>query len=141
MQIRKMVMAQMARSNAIKGTITPESAGTIDINFGKTLSKYLFLVEMTETSKAALLATGLNEVKAYEAIGMYPNPGIGSYDPTACYFTYRVNPSTGVCTSSNYNTTASYADKLTFNTCALSTNYSNYLYVGCTYNYTIVPID
>ena len=134
-------MAQMAGSNAIKGTITPDSVGTVTINFGKTLNKYLWFLEMTDASKTSLLASGINLVKAYANIGAYPMPGISSDTPSKGYFTYRVNPSTQAYTTSTYNYDCATSTGLTFGTCEASTNYANYLYVGYTYNYTIIPID
>ena len=55
-------MAQMANgAQFVKGTFTaPNSGNRYTLEFGKTLSKYLFFIEMTDNSKTTLLGTGLS---------------------------------------------------------------------------------
>ena len=51
MEIRRELMAQMANgAQFVKGTFTaPNSGNRYMLEFGKTLSKYLFFIEMTDT--------------------------------------------------------------------------------------------
>ena len=141
MTIRKMVMAQMAGSNVIKGTFTaPTGQSSYTLNFGKTLSKYLFTIEMTDASKTALLASGQSSAKMFACEGMYPVPSINSNNIDYCMLSYRVVPSTGVVSYSATAITGIDGSSITFynNTYGSGTNV---LYQGSSYNYSIIPID
>ena len=62
MGLRRMVMAQMASgAQFVKGTFTvPDSGSSYTINFGKTFSSYLYVIEMSDLSKQSLIQTDVD---------------------------------------------------------------------------------
>lgn len=144
MTIRKMVMAQMARGvEVIKGSFTVgDNDTTYALQFGKTLSRYMYLIEMTDQSKAELISTVSSGVRVFAFAGMYPMPEVNNTSQASvCVRTYRVTPSTGVVSSSTYydnNVPSSTA--ITLNAVSVSSG-GDALYRGYTYNYIIIPIE
>lgn len=142
MTIRKMVMAQMAKgAELIKGTIDV-TASNDKIYFGKTLPKYIYLIEMTEASKTALINTGATSPRAFSVIGQYPMPNVNNTQATKTSLVSRYQPSTQETTMNNnasivQETTDEYID-LNANGIAGGINY---FYTGYSYDYTIIRID
>lgn len=130
----------------ITGSITLSSNSNV-ISLGKTLSKYIYIIEMSSTSKTTLMGSGTNANRTYSVIGEYPAPSIGNYSGVDVFTTYRVNPTSGVTSyaSGTYsNNTSNYisatAIKLPISA-SVSTAGANNLIDGYTYDYIIIPLE
>ena len=109
------------------------------ISFGETISKYLFLIEMTDASKTTLSGSGNTSPRSYAFTGMYPSPGVGNNAPATCMTTYRIKASTGELSYSQ--TTLNNATTSSIRIAAADLNGgANYLYRGYSYNYYIVEV-
>lgn len=127
-------------SSAVTGTITAQSGGAT-ISFGATFSSYLFFIEMTDASKTALVNTGNTNSRTYAFTGMYPSPNINNSAPGNCMTTYRVKPSTLEFVYSQTSINASTGtSSINISTADLNGG-ANYMYIGYTYNYTIIPLS
>ena len=135
-------MAQMASgADFVKGTFTTDASSPFTLSFGKTFSKYLYYIEMTDESKAALHNSGQTSAKMYACLGIYPKNKFNGNDyPYNAYASYRVNPSTDEMSLST-SSAASDIDEssITLYNNALSGG-ANALYQGYSYNYYIVEI-
>lgn len=142
MSLRRMVMAQMASgAQFVKGTFTAPSSGSYTLNFGKTFSKYIFIIESTEDTKTAIINSGASSYRPFYWIGSYPQPEInnnGSYGGIA--WTYK--PSTNEYANSRYATdNNSYTTtSITFVVADITGTSSSGILKGCSYNYYIVEI-
>ena len=146
MEIRRQMMgviAQMASgAKVVKGSFTcPSSGNSYTIQFGKTFSKYLYLIEMTEASKTTLSSSGVNANQVYALLGAYPSPKINNIelsDKTGASF--RINPSSQTA----FNTTATVSN---IGTSSIEIGIANMgasgnaVYKELSYNYTIVSLD
>lgn len=146
MMLRRGLLGFMASgAEFVKGSFTvPDSATTYTINFGKTFNRYLFLIEMDETSKTALANTGIDGNKLYALTGICPIPSANSSTPARIYIIQRLNPSTGTASSTSgsgfiYTSTPPNSTQITL-TCADITSTTSNAYRGYTYNYYIVEI-
>ena len=147
MEIRRGLLLQMASKGYIKkGQFTVKSTGSegerLYIDIGKTLEKYVVVVEMTEESKAVLAAkTEITGQRVFEWIGIYPLMNIDNKTITNDAFVGRMQPSTG---SVNASTTASIytsADRIGLDCYALKEGGSAWgLYFGFTYNYWLLEL-
>ena len=66
MELRRRLMMGMAKgAEVIKGsfTVPADYTGNYTINFGKSFSRYVYIIEMTDESKAALAQRGENSNK------------------------------------------------------------------------------
>ena len=137
-------MAQMAKgAEIIKGTFTAvkEAGNQFTLNIGKTLTEYLYLFRMTDTSYATLMSSGQTAARMYECVGHYPKyeheqtPGTGN-----AFVSYRVNPSNG-----EFSSIASEAGSLTGSSitipCNTYGNGANILYADHNYEYLIVSLE
>ena len=135
-------MAQMAGSNVIKGSFTPQIDGTgwQTINFGKTLNRYVVYVEMTDQGKANLLQeiSGTTNNRAIGFLGTKWT-AVDSSNDTAITYVERLNGSgvlsNGYISSYRFNNDNYQMEKATVSGGA------GYVYIGYTYNYMIIPID
>ena len=144
MEIRRNMMgviAQMAKgANFIKGTFTaPSGASSYTLNFGKTFNKYIYLVEMTEESKTALVNSGITAIRAFAWVGIWPNVSINNVAYASNSLYARYNPSTnetsgGVMSASSYSNSS-----ITFAVSNLTSITT--LFEGYSYNYYIVEVD
>ena len=143
MAFRRMVMQRMSQGvEIIKGSITPSTTPNCVISIGKTLTKYMYLVELTDDSKTALLASGISSNRTYALIGMYPPANIGNYSQSLMYATYRVNPSSGAISVATANAAANTSgSQIEIGSGAPSSAGANYMMTGYTYKYTIIPLD
>ena len=124
----------------VSGTFTaPESGSSATLSFGKTFSKYMLFVEMTDDSKIALLASGQSSAKMYAFDAMYQIPTIDNGHPDPCIMSYRVVPTTGVKSYS-----ASTIIEMTGSSFTITNNTigsgANVFYRGYSYKYYVVEI-
>ena len=143
MELRRGLMAQMAASGAnfVNGTFTvPGNASSYTLDFGKSFSKYLYFVEMTDASKTSLIGTGINALKAFGYVGIYPNLSIngGSYTPNSMYARY--NPSSNVISGSSLSASSYSESSITFPVAAVDGTSITTLYRNYAYNYFVVEI-
>lgn len=135
-------MQMASGASYASGTFTTDdSAASHTINFGKTFSKYLYLIEMTGESKTALMNSGQTSAKMFSSIGTYP-PLIfdSTHQANKTYLSYRMNPSTSEI---SYSTSA-VATNLDESSITLGSNAiagsANGLYKGYSYTYYVVEI-
>ena len=143
-ELRRMVMAQMSATiqgaNYAKGTFTTGTGSTHTLSFGKTYSKYLYYIEMTDASKTALLSSSQTSARMYACCGVYPAPSVSNSTPSNNSFvSYRITPSDSSLSVSNSNVSAIDSSSITFTNNTFS-NGQNNLYREQTYNYYIVEI-
>ena len=135
-------MAQMASGEKIlTGTFTtPSSGNSYTFTFGKTFTKYMYLIEMTDASKTALAASGETSYRMFACIGIYPSPEANNSNISNSFLSFRTTPSTGVANASGSTSGSADGSSVTF-TLAATSGGTNVLYRGYTYKYTVVPID
>lgn len=140
---RGLMMAMAGGAQFVKGTFTVpnDSSNYYTLEFGKTFQSYLFLIEMDDASKTALLATGINGNRIYAEQGIFPMPLINNTTPSNMYVFERINPSTQAVSatygSGGINTVSQTSIKFS---CNIVTADQSYLYRGYTYSYYIVEI-
>lgn len=131
-------------AEVIKGTFTAphtDSTDSYTLDFGKSFSSYLFLIEMTDASKATLMATGDTKNRAFSFVGVYPKRSISSIVATNNVLITRVNASANTSdTVANYISRISDSS-ISINVYSLSLTGAYYLYPDYSYNYTIVSLD
>lgn len=132
-------------AEVVKGSFTVSPSAIVDntftINFGKTFSKYLYLIEMTEESKATLLSSGQTADRMYSAIGVYPIPQINNTTPYNSFLSVRVKPSTSETSISAPGSSSESATGSTITFPVSNLGGVNQLYRDYSYNYTIVSLD
>ncbi len=124
-------------ATVIKGRITILNGQTNAISFGRTFSKYFCLTEMTDESKAMLMASGMAGSKSYAHLVTYPIPEINDDAPTNIALTYRINPTTQETTTSSGIPANYFGDSIVLVHGAGASVY----YVGYTYDYIIVGYE
>lgn len=137
-----MQMAQEASgADYVSGTFTTGNTTTYKIEFGKTFSNYLYLIEMTGESKTALMNSGQTSAKMFACIGMYPPAMFDNSHPgVKNYMSNRINPSTlTIDYSTSATVTAIDETSITFGNHSIS-NGANSLYRGYSYTYYIVEV-
>ena len=141
MQLRRMVMGQMASgARFVKGSFTVETGITSKtIDFGKTFSKYLFLVEMTDESKTMLMNSGVNAVRAFSFVGIYPHRQINNHEYVTDAVYSRYNPSTDAVSGGTMQIATLTGSSMTMSVSVVSSSTTT-LFVGYSYNYYIVEI-
>lgn len=124
----------------LTGSFTVGSDDTsYTISFGETISKYLFLIEMTDASKTTLSGSGNASPRSYAFTGMYPSPGVGNNAPATCMTTFRLNASTSELSYSQTTLSNATTSSITISAVTLSGG-AQYLYRGYSYNYYIVEV-
>lgn len=147
MEIRRRLFVQIMGggdvSNFIKGTISVETAGVISIDFGKTMNDYIVFIEMTDSSYTKLVDAipNLSGYKAYAFLGKRNFKNQNAVKTLAQRL--MSNTSTGVVST---NAAASYAisfadSNISLNGGDIENNTPGNVYVGYSYNYTIIPFD
>ena len=121
------------------GTFTcPDSGTTYTLNFENTYSKYVIIIEATETTKAAIIAYGGTSAKTFGIVGNYPKITVNNVPVDTNTTLLKVAPSTGVTSTGNVS---SFTYSATSIECPISVmQYANYLYQGYSYNYVIVEL-
>lgn len=140
MQLRRGLMMAMAKggTNTISGVITPETTDTISVAFGRTLTKYLILLEMTDESIANLINSGYTNYKPYLMVGIYGETKVNDLTPVNRVMYFRYNGSVVASALSNILSTASDG----FTISVTNQNAATYqLQVGYQYKYLVVPIE
>ena len=137
-------MAQMASgANYVSGTFTvpDDETSTYTLNFGKTFSKYLFFIELTDASKTIVINSGASNYRPFCLVGSYPQPQINNvvvYGGIAWTYTPSSHSySNGRFTTSSKNFTET---SMKFATDDVTGTATSALLKGCTYNYYIVEI-
>lgn len=136
-------------SMAIKGaeyisgtfTVPNDSGNRFTLQFGKTFSKYLFLIDATDETKEAIIASGANGNRAYAVFGAYPMPSINNEIPSLNETYCRINPNT-MAVSTGYSTSMATpnADSIVMEAGNFVSG-AQYVYQGCSYKYYIVSLD
>lgn len=129
-----LVASISAGAEYAKGTFTvPNEGSRYTLNFGKTFSKYFFLLEVTDESMQSILNSGETAFRSFEVYGKYQKS-------TNAHTTYvRVNPSTSVTDATVASNIGCEESDLYFTPRIISYG-ANYIYQGLTYNYYIVEI-
>lgn len=130
----------------LSGTFTvPASGTTYTLSFGRTISKYIFLIEATDDTKTAIVSSGYNGAKPYAFIGVYPKRQINNTDNSIDTLTLRLNPSTSAQstgTMSGGSNPYSITDtSITIGATALTSSGATLLINGYSYKYYVAPID
>lgn len=126
----------------VSGTFTcPDEDTTYKIQFGKTFSKYLFLIELSDDSKTALVNSGSSYARPFAYIGVYPKLGMNNLTVDYNIVPNRYKSSTNEVTignSSALTTTGTYIEGTVR---AVNSNAANYFIRGYSYKYTVVSLD
>ena len=142
MEIRRGLMAQMANgAQFVKGTFTVSDSGSsYTLNFGKTFSKYMYFVEMTDESKTAFISSGATAARIFCYVGIYPKREINNTSVNSNKLIVRLNPSTSETSASYSSSFTESSTSIVFATSSVTGSTANALYKGYTYNYYIVEI-
>lgn len=132
--------AMASGADFIKGSFTTGNASGYLISFGKTFSKYIYFVEMTEESKATLMASGQDAAKMVACCGIYPRVMVSDVPVANGFVSYRVNPTTSSTSQSTSAVPSSIDNTSIVLPNSAITGGSNSLYRGYSYNYYIVEI-
>lgn len=133
-------IAKETGAQFVKGTFTvPDSGSTYTLNFGKSFSKYLIIIEATSESKSTIMDSGLTSARSYAFRGMYSGFQIGEGTDANQGELSRVVPTTNVTSNAFISTWTLTQSSITFPTIDLASA-QHYLYYGLTYNYYIVEI-
>ena len=133
------VTVNIADLNREAGTFTcPDSGSSYEFQFSKTYSKYMILIEATDETKQAIIASGQTAGRTFAVLGFYPKLSINNStnDNTALLNSY--NPSTGAMGgmyASNFDFTST---SVTVPLSSMGSAY--YLYRGYTYKYSITEM-
>ena len=144
MDIRRQMMGVIAGmaggADYVSGTFTvPNSVTSYTLDFGKTFSKYLYLVEMTDESKTALKNSDIDAARAFGYVGIYPNLSINNVDYTSNSMYARYKPTTNSVSGGNLSASSYTNSSITFPVNSVATSITP-LYNGYSYNYFIVEI-
>ena len=124
----------------VKGTTTIGSSNTHTISFGKTFSRYMYFIEMTDGAKADLISSGQTAAKMYACCGIYPSVPINNAAPSNVLFAYRMNPNTSEKSTAAGSSVQSIDGSSITITSGQYSGGTNILYRGLEYNYYIVEI-
>ena len=134
------MMGMASGADYIKGSFTTGNTSGHRISFGKTFSKYIYFVEMTEESKATLMASGQDAHKMVACCGIYPRVMVGDVPVVNGFASYRVNPTTSATSQSTSAALSSIDNTSIVLPNSAITGGSNSLYRGYSYNYYVVEI-
>ena len=136
-------MAMARGTIPIRGSFTAysQTGNVYTIEIGKTLSKYIFYIWMTDASRAALMATGQTSAKMYECLGKYPaSEALAQPGTNNAFISYRIVPSTSAISVSSSDSGTLTPNRITLTANALSGG-ANILYRDYTYEYVIIPLE
>lgn len=145
MEIRRRIIGLMAnRAKVIKGTFTcPSSGSSYELVFPETINKYIYFVEMTDSSKPDLVAnTDIDRTRTYAILGTSETPEINNVPNEYNSSMIRYKPSSGSLDGYTSNSSAScQSSKIVFMLTNVVTGSANSLYHGYSYNYIIISLD
>ena len=144
MEIRRRVMEKMAKGKKfVSGTFTCGEETTRRIEFGQTFNKYLYLLELTDESKQALIDSGISYTKTYAWAGIFPRCLINGKTSNANSIGFRYTPETDETITGSTGVITLQSDYFEGYVRALSvsTGPTNYLIRGYSYNYIVVSLD
>lgn len=124
----------------VTGTFTVPDVDPYVIQFGKTFTSYLIMIEMSDDSKSTLLNSGATNYCGIRYLGMYPAAVI---DNNTLYgmVTFVYNPSNGASSSANIGATSFDGSSVTIPTKPVTGSATVRLIKGYTYNYVVVSLD
>ena len=127
----------------VSGSFTcPDEDTTQTINFGKTFNNYLFIIEMTDESKSALVASGTTSTISIGFVGVYPKRTINGKTVASNEVSERYVASSNSTTSGSTSYITCSSTGLSANVRALiDATPQNNLIRGYSYNYTVVSLD
>ena len=128
----------------ITGTVTPASAGTQDVLFGKTINSYIAVFELTDASKTALINAGAGSNRAFFLMLYYPKPEINNKTGTStnAYINYYNDSSDNVnAGQGSTGFTDATSTKVTIRAYDITYNSAYTFIAGYTYNYKIIPLS
>ena len=136
---------QRTGKDFVSGTFTvPNDAETYRINFGKSFSRYLFIIEMTDDSKTTLINSGSSNSLTFLYFGIYPAPAFQKQgtplDAPYGHFRYRASSPSLTGTYSVYPKTKDE----TYIENAVAPIESGHFYkflAGYSYNYVVISLD
>ena len=134
-----MAMASGAWYTSGKFTVPDNVGSNYTINIGKSLSSYLFVVEMTDTAKTQLINSGINAIRLYSFVGIYPYRSIGNMTSEGNMIVTRINPSTAAVSSSANGSCVCSNNAIDMPIKSII-NTTNGVYPGYEYTYYIVEI-
>lgn len=142
MEIRRgLLMAMAAKGGAdyVSGTFTaPSSGSSYALDFGKSFSSYMFLIEMTDDSKDDLINTGATGPRTFAFLGVYPAMAINNIDGYSVLVS-RITPSTSALSTTYI--TSFVCSKSGIRLAVGGTGNANNVYNGYSYKYTVVSLD
>ena len=130
-------------ANYAKGSFTTPSSGSpYTLNFGKSFSKYMFLIEANETSKTTILNSDYDANKTYSFFGIRPTRSIGEAETNWNTILSRINPHSSA-SGSALSTSITFTDSSISISCydLLTSGATSSLYRNMTYNYFIVELE
>lgn len=127
------MMGMVKGAEVITGVFSTSITGKQKITFGRTLSRYFFIFELTDQSKQALMLSGNTNPRGFMFFGVYPPPNIDSNDINTIY-SGRVIPNTGELSSTTTSVILPEGDGLSV---YVGTGNSS-VYIDYDYNYTII---
>lgn len=143
MLLRRGLLKQMASNGKdfISGTVTiPNDVSSYTVLFGKSFGSYLFLLEMTDESKATALSSGATAARGYAFIGCYPRRSMNN-TPSESIIVDRYNPSASTSSYGALTGNQLSQSGITLNVVGMTESGWDCLIKGCTYNYTVVSLE
>lgn len=143
MNIRRGLMMAMAKGgiNYVSGEFTiPDSGNTYTLQLGKSFSRYMFFISMTDESKQTVMGSGSNYSRTYEYYGTYPGPEIDGANEATCIYAARIAPSTDTRSTGTTNNSNCTNSSITLNTVDITTSGWAALVHGLTYKYLAVSL-
>ena len=131
-------MAKSSGIQLITGSFTPAKEGMVLIDYGKSVSRYILLIEMDDASVESLAEAGLTSNKAYGFLSIYQWKEVNGSAPSIVALYCRYNGSSTTSSSVNISMTDSGFALRSYD---ISMQSSSTLIIGYTYNYTVIPID
>lgn len=132
------VTVSVQNTSVLSGSFTcPSSGSSYELSFGKTINKYMFLIEMDSSSKTELINSGISGARTYAIIGISPKTSINSADNNYQTLCLRYNASSSTKDTGAPTTGFSYANSGITIQMGTLTSGAHYLYRGLTYNYLV----
>lgn len=137
------MMGMASGGSIISGTFYADSIGSYTINFGKTLSRYIVYFEMTKESKETLVSNWTSGNRSFGFLKLKWD-GCDDFNSTG-YWSYTARYSGTTAPTLGTGTNGSEFIAMNDDNMVISVNSfssgTNYVYVGYTYNYMIIPIE
>lgn len=134
------VTVNVENANYAKGEFTcPSSGSSYTLSFGKTFSKYVAVIEMTDSSKTALVNSGLTAARTFAMMLIYPKLAIGNMENNYQAIFHRFNPSNNVMDNGAPTTCTFTSSSITIP--MGTTSSANQLYQNYSYKYYVAEIE